>query len=178
MKKILFLFIALSMLSGCAPKRGVIHAFAELPAATSARITIIRNYNPIGSTERYYPTVNGRKVAGLYTNEHAVFQLPVGQYAIGLMFPVIGLNTWWYDEIEKNVEANREYYFLLSPKFKLISISGVEIEEIDQQDAKDRLQHSSLVPTGTVSESPDLAAKVLSIPSKIIGLKEDEGEKE
>jgi len=117
-------------------------------------------------------------VAGLYTREHAVFQLPVGQYAIGLMFPVIGLNTWWYDEIEKNVEANREYYFLLSPKFKLISISGVEIEEIDQQDAKDRLQHSSLVPTGTVSESPDLAAKVLSIPSKIIGLKEDEGEKE
>ncbi len=177
MKRVILLFLVLSLVSACAPKRGLIHTFAKLPAETSGQITIIRNYNPIGSTERYYPTVNGKKVAGLYTKEHTVFQLPAGQYTIGLMFPVIGLNTWWHDEMEKTIEVNRKYYFLLSPTFKLISISGVEIEEIDQIDAEKRVQRSSFIATGTVSENPDLAAKVLSIPSKIIGLKEDEGER-
>jgi len=174
----MFLFIALTLFSGCAPKRGLIHTMIDFPAETSAQITIIRNYNPIGSTVRYYPTVDGKKVAGLYTNEHTEFRLPAGKYAFGLMFPVVGLDTWWQDEIEKNIEVNRAYYFLLSPKFKLISITAVEIEEINIHDANKRLQRSTLVPTGSVSDNPDLAAKVLSIPSKIIGLQEDEGNKD
>jgi len=178
MKRIMLLLLALTLLAGCAPKRGVIHSFAELPAETSAQITFIRNYNPIGSTVRYYPTVDGKKVAGLYTNEHTIFRLPAGRYAFGLMFPIIGLDRWWQDEMEKDIEAKRHYYFLLSPKFKLINMTAVEIEEINQHDADKRVQRSTLVPTGSVSDNPDLAANVLSIPSKIIGLKEDEGEKD
>ena len=177
MKKVMLLLLALTMFSGCAPKRGTIHALAELPQATSAQITIIRNYNPIGSTVRYYPTVNGKKVAGLYTKEHTSFQLAAGKYSIGLMFPIIGLDTWWRDELEMKFEAKKHYYFLLSPKFELISLPGVEIEEIEYEDASQRVKSSTLVPTGTVSQNPGIPAKIISAPSKAIGFGEDEGNK-
>jgi len=171
-KRSILILLVFAALSGCAnaPKRGKIYSLPVLPPEESAEITVLRNYNLSGSAIRYYPTVNGEKVEGLYTNEHTIFQLTEGTYRLGIELPLIGSNSWRKDGIEQNIQSRKKYFFLLSPK-----LLGVEIEGIDENEATERLRNSTFVPTGAASGDPDATARILFSPFKFLGLKEDEG---
>jgi len=170
MKKITLLILVLIVADGCAPKRGEIYSMQETPSKTTAKITVMRNSNIFGSAIRYYPTVDGKKVAGLYTKEHVVFYLPENTYRIGIKFPLVGSNAWKEDELTKKIEASRQYYFLLSPTF-----GGVEIEEVNKKQAQKQLVGSVPIKTGHASSNTD-AATIIFAPFKFIGLGEDESE--
>ena len=170
MRHLLKISIIGLLLISCAPKMGKIHTMPELKGESSAEISIMRNYNFWGGGVRLYPTVNGKKVAGLYTNHHVQFQLHEGKYTFGLMVPDVVLGIWKEENnINKNIEANKQYYFLLSP-----GVMGMEIEEIDQKDAEKRLLSSNLVKTGSLSENLDPLGKVLMPIGSLMGLDEDD----
>ena len=157
--------------SGCAPKMGEIHSMPKLDSESTAEISIMRNYNFVGGAIRLYPTVNGKKIAGLYTNHHVQFRLKEGKYTFGLMVPDVFFGRW-VDEnkIEKNVEAKKQYYFMLSPTL----LEGMEIEEIDQKEGEKRISSSNLIQTGTLSDNLDPIGKVLMPIGGLMGLGEDD----
>ena len=170
MKRIVLTLFTLIVASGCAPKMGEIHSMPKLDSKTAAEISIMRNYNYIGGGIRYYPTVNGKKIAGLYTKHHVQFRLNEGTYTFGIMAPDVLLGRWVKgNSIEKNIAANKQYYFLLSP-----GLMGSEIEEITQKDGEERISSSNLIQTGTLSENLDPLGKVIMPIGKVIGLDEDD----
>ena len=149
---------------------GEIHTMPILKSESTAEISIMRNYNIAGSTTRVYPTVNGKKIAGLYTKDYVRFYLKEGKYTFGLMQPDIIAGRWIEENsIEKNVEANKKYYFLLSPAFL-----SMEIEEINQKDGESRISTSDLVQAGSLSGDPDPISTILIPVGNIMGLDEDD----
>ncbi len=156
MIKIIFYFTTLLFMFGCAPKMGKIYAIQEKKSEATAEISIIRNYNFGGSGIRLYPTVNNRKVAGLYTKDYVRFYVEEGKYIFGLSYPDVIFGKWVKEkEIKKYIKANNQYYFLLSP-----SLFGMEIEEINKTDGEKRISSSTLIETGKLSSVPDCISKV------------------
>ena len=130
----------------------------------TAEISIIRNYNTSGSVTRVYPTVNGKKIAGLYTEDYVRFYVEKGVYIFGLMVPAHGR---WIDKnkVKKNVQVKKRYYFLISPSF----LNGFEIEEIDEAEGEKRILTSDLIQTGKISSNPDPFSKALIPVFRIMG---------
>ena len=142
----------------------------ENKSETTAEISIIRNYNFSGSGVRLYPTVNGQKIAGLYTNDYVHFYLREGKYIFGLSYPNVILGNWIKEqEIKKYVKANNQYYFLLSP-----SLVGMEIEEINKTVGEKRISSSRLIEAGKLSSEPDALIKFIKPLTDTVGLKEEE----
>ncbi len=48
----------------------------------------------------------------------------------------------------------------------------MEIEELEKDDAKDRISSSRLIKTGTLSDEPGVIIKVLEPIGKLIGIRE------
>lgn len=119
-------------------------------------IIVLRNYNYYGAGIHYWITLNEEDVAGLYTNEHTAFLLPIGQYRIGVRCHGGWLPTWKLDEINIDVEPNQTYYFLVTPKVRLLLNDCGEIELISEEDGLNRLKKSNKVPTGTYSKDMKL----------------------
>jgi len=168
---LIIIFIGL-LFAGCAPKMGEIYTMPKLKSESVAEISIMRNYNFFGSAVRLYPTVDGKKIAGLYGKEYVRFHLEEGKHTFSIMFPDIVLGRWVEEnKIEKNIEATKRYYFLLSP-----GIMAMEIEEITQEQGEKRISSSDLVLSGSISDQPDALGKVLLPAFKVIGLGEDDGQ--
>jgi len=169
MKKIIMCISALFFLVGCAPKMDKLYTIEENKSNKSAEISIIRNYNFGGSAIRLYPTVNNRKIAGLYTKNYIRFYLREGKYVFGLSYPNVVFGKWVKEQaIKKYVRANNQYYFLLSP-----SLFGMEIEEIDKPEGEKRIFSSTFIKTGKLSNEPDAVVKLIRPISDILSLKED-----
>jgi len=170
LKRIILMLFILIAASGCAPKMGEIHTMPKLDNKTAAEISIMRNYNFVGGAIRLYPTVDGKKIAGLYTKHHVQFQLKEGKHTFGVMAPNVVFGYWTKgNSIEKDIETNKKYYFLLSP-----GIAGMEIEEINQKEGLKRISSSTFTQTGTLSENQDPIGKVLMPIGKAMGLDEDD----
>ena len=170
MKNIIMALVVLLLVSGCAPKMDKIHFMPEKKTESTAEISIIRNYNILGSAIRGYPTVNGQKIAGLYTKDYVHFNLEEGKYKFGLMFPDVLLGVWIKENtIEKYIQAKKQYYFLITPTF-----IGMEIEEISYKDGEERISSSSLINTGNLSHEPDPVVKIIKPLTDTIGLDEDD----
>ncbi len=171
MKKFILIITTLLFASGCAPKMGEIRAMPKLDGEATSEISIMRNYNFVGSGIRLYPTVNGKKIAGLFSTDYVRFRLKEGKYTFGLMVPDVIFGRWNEEnKIEKKIVANNKYYFLLSPKL----LDGMEIEEVDSKEGEERLSHSDRVETGNLSNDRDPIAAVLTPVANIMGLDEDD----
>ena len=171
MKKRLLLWISLLLLfSGCAPKIGKIHAMNEKKSESTAEISIIRNGNVVGSAIRYYPTVNDKKIVGLYTNDYVHFYLKEGEYKFGLTYPDVAFGRWMKGNfIKKEVKAGMQYYFLLSPTL----LFTTEIEEVDKEAGEEMIPSSKLVKTGKLSDNPSSVAKAVKPIGHILGIEEN-----
>ena len=167
-KIILYLFVFL-FIYGCTPKMDKVYAIQTQTSKRTAEISIIRNYNFSGSAIRIYPTVNDRKVAGLYTKDYIRFYVEEGKYIFGLTYPNVILGKWVKEKgIKKFVKANHQYYFLISP-----TLVGMEIEEINKTDGEKRISSSTYIETGKLSDKPDLIAKTIKPLAGVVGLKEE-----
>ena len=171
MKKQLLLWISLLLLTtGCAPKIGKIHAMNESKSLNTGEVSIIRNYNYAGSAVRLYPTVNNKKIAGLYTKDYVHFFLKEGTYKFGLMFPDVISGKWIKANfIDKQIKSNSQYYFLLSP-----TLFSMEIEEIEKEDAIKRISSSTLVKTGVLSNEAGVIVNAIKPIGDLMGLKEND----
>jgi len=169
--KLLLSLFAVLVSSGCtAPKIGKLHTIKQAKTTTTGEVTIIRNNNFYASGVRYYPTIDDKKIAGLYTKEYVHFYLKSGVYTFGASVPNIALGKWHKGKtIEKYIEKNRQYYFLISPTY-----TSVTFNEIDQQDAEKRISKSRLVSTGTLSDNPDSMVEIMQPVNNILGLKEND----
>jgi len=170
-KKLLLWGSVLLLTTGCAPKIGKLYVMDENKSALTAEVSIIRNYNFEGSGIRFYPTVENKKIAGLYTKDYVHFYLKEGNYKFGLMVPDVIFGRW-IDEnsIEKKIKAEQKYFFLLSPTF----ISSMEIEEIEQKEAEERMASSRLIKTGTLSNEVGVVGDIIKPLSDLMGLDENE----
>ena len=111
-------------------------------------ITMLRNYNFIGSGIHFWPIVNGIEVSALYPNEHISFQLDSGKHRLGVRCYHLFTPMVFEDELEISIIKNNQRFFLLSfdPFF-----GCAEIEEIEEEEATNRLSDSKRIPTGKIS---------------------------
>jgi len=172
MKKQLAWISFIFIITGCvAPKIGKMHTMNKVKNATTGEISIIRNYNFIGSGVRLYPTVDNNKIVGLYSNEYTHFYLKEGTYNFGLMFPDIVSGKWIQENtLKKKIKAHKHYYFLISPAL----LWGMEIEELKKEDAEKRIRSSKLIQTGTLSKDAGFIIQAMQPISHFLELEEDD----
>ncbi len=131
MKKIGLIFLIVSLFTACSPKIVKLEQIARMDGKLSATITVIRNDDVIGFGIRYYPTINGEKVAGLYRNEYTEFDVLPGEYKFGVSIftdRILG-GRWTLNEINRVVEANHKYFFILGSSFPSPSINDLSDKE-------------------------------------------------
>lgn len=133
--KIFLIFLSILFTSGCVGVQNV-SRMKEGPLSEN-NITIMRNYNFVGSGAHYWPTVDGQVVAGIFGKQYVSFQLNPGRHLLG---------SRWGNEIEVEIKENEKRFFLMSP-----SLFRSEIEEIDNKEAEKRLQGYKRISTGHVS---------------------------
>jgi hypothetical protein len=142
-KLTLFVFMMLLM-CGCSTLVRPVKAIPELDSDGN-NITILRNYNYIGGGGRYWPTVDGQEVSGLFPKEHISFLLSPGKHSVGVHC------GWSDDQMEVNIQENEMRYFKISPN--LLNLIGcAEIEEIPKSEAIERLKKSTRIKTGYMSD--------------------------
>lgn len=142
-KSTFFLFVML-LLSGCSTYMRPVKALPEIEGGGN-NITILRNYNYIAGAMRYWPTVDGQEISGLFPKEHVSFLLPSGKHSVGVFC------GWSEDKMEVNIKEKEMRYFKISPNlFNLVGCA--EIEEISTAEAIDRLKKSTLIKTGYMSD--------------------------
>lgn len=169
-KKIILFIFTILLISGCTPKMGTIYQMQELKSKVTSKVSIIRNYSVLGSEVRFYPTVNKQKVVGLYLNDYTSFYLKEGTYTFGLLVPDLVFASWIKENsIEKELEANKHYYFLVSPTFS----GHMEIEEIEKKEGEERISSSTFIGTG----NSGVLTEFIRPLSDLIGLNKDEEEK-
>lgn len=139
----MFVFMVLFM-SGCST---LVRPVKALPESDNDgnNLTILRNYNYFGAGGRYWPTVDGQEVSGLFPKEHISFMLSPGKHLVGVRC------GWSEDQMEVNIKENEMRYFKISPYF-LNPIVCAEIEEISKSEAIDRLKESTRIKTGFMSD--------------------------
>jgi uncharacterized protein YceK len=157
LKTMVFLLVIL-LLGGCASYMRPVKALPEAKNGDN-NITILRNYNYIGGGMRFWPTVNGQEISGLFPKQHISFKLPTGKNLIGVK---CGFGD---DQLEADIKENEQRYFKIS--INLLSLVNPfvcgEIEEIPEKEAIDRLTKSTLIKTGYMS---DCARNSVSFESK------------
>jgi hypothetical protein len=146
MKSLSLLILSLLLIPGCSMYVRPVKAIPESPSENN--VTILRNYNYVGGAMRYFPTIDGAEVAGLFPHQHVSVTLSPGPHKIGVR---CGFGD---DELEVTIKDNAKYYYKISPNlwsFVNPSVCG-EIEEIGQPDAIERLQASTRISTGHLSD--------------------------
>jgi hypothetical protein len=142
--KTIFFLLVILLLGGCASYMRPVKA---LPEANNGgnNVTILRNYNYISGGMRFWPTVDGQEISGLFPKEHVSFVLPSGKHSVGVRC------GWSDDQMEIIIKESEIRYFKISP-YLLNPIGCAEIEEITATEAIDRLKKSTLIKTGFMSD--------------------------
>jgi len=121
----LVFLIFVALLSGCA---SYLRPVKELPEAENNRsnnINILRSYNYIGAGIRYWPTVDGQEISGLFPKQYISFKVSPGKHQVGVRC------MWSQDQLEIDIKDNEIRFFKLSPDlWSFIGIGCAEIEEI------------------------------------------------
>lgn len=107
-------------------------------------VTILRNYNYVSGGLRFWPTVDGKEVSGLFSNTHISFMLSPGKHVIGVRC------CSSQDQLDVVIQEYDYRYFKLSPSWN--PFKGAEIEEITKEEAIYRLEKSTRIKTGHMSD--------------------------
>jgi hypothetical protein len=142
------LILSLTFLSGCASLREV-SSFDE--DDSSNNVTIMRNNNPLASGIHFWPTVDGKDIAGMHTNQHIVFFLEEGKHVLGVWCYGGPWPKWWHDELEVMIQPEQDHYFVLSPYV----FGCADIEQVTSEQARKRLRESKRIKTGEISSCDD-----------------------
>lgn len=142
-KLTIFVFMMLLM-SGCSTLVRPVKTLSESDSGGN-NITILRNYNYLGSAGRFWPTVDGQEVSGLFPKEHISFLLSPGKHSVGVHC------GWSDDQMEVNIQEKEMRYFKISP-YLFNPIGCAEIEEIPESEAIERLKKSTRIKTGYLSD--------------------------
>lgn len=138
-------FLFMMSLSGCASYMRHVKALPESDSGNN--ITMLRNYNYVGAAVRYWPTVDGQEISGIFPTEHISFILGPGKHYLGVRC------GWSEDQVEINVKDNEPRYFKLSPDlWSFLGAGCAEIQEISKTEATDRLGKSMRIKTGYMSD--------------------------
>lgn len=147
MKQLTLVFlIYMTLLSGCA---SYMRSVKGLPEDENSRnnITILRNYNYMGAGMRYWPTVDGQEISGLFPKQHISFMASPGKHQVGVRC------LWSQDQMEIDIKDDEIRYFKISlDLWGLIGIGCAEIEEIPKAEAIERLKTSTRIKTGYMSD--------------------------
>lgn len=142
----LILFIFMALLSGCS---SYMRPVKSLPEDENSRnnITILRNYNYIGAGMRYWPTVDGQEISGLFPKQYISFMVSPGKHRVGVRC------MWSQDQLEIDVKDNEFRFFKISlDLWGFIGLGCAEIEEIPKTEAIERLETSTRIKTGFMSD--------------------------
>lgn len=140
-----FFLLVMLLLSGCSTYMRPVNALPEIEGGGN-NITILRNYNYIAGAMRYWPTVDGQEVSGLFPKEHISFMLSSGKHLVGVRC------GWSEDQTEVNIQENEMRYFKISPYLLNPIGCAAEIEEIPKSEAINRLKESTRIKTGFMSD--------------------------
>ncbi len=141
----LVFFILIALLSGCT---SYLRQVTGLPEDEGSRnnITILRNYNYNGAAIRYWPTLDGEEISGLFPKQHISFMASPGKHQVGVRC------MWSQDQMEIDIKENEIRFFKISlDLWGLIGIGCAEIEEISKAEAIERLKTSTRIKTGFMS---------------------------
>ena len=140
--KIVSLLMLLLMVSGCVPLRKV----KPLPETENlGNISILRDNDLSGRANRFWPTVDGEDVAGLFTSEYVSFDLPSGTHWLGVR--CTNANQPHY-ELEVETAAEKRRYFRITHSFA----TSCKIKEISESEALGMIGHFDRIKTGYISD--------------------------
>lgn len=138
----LSIFVFIVFLSGCSSYMRPVIALPEHESAGN-NITILRNYNYVSGGMRFWPTVDGKEVSGLFSKTHISFELLPGKHSIGVRC------GWSEDQLEVMIKEDELRYFKISPVYLF---GCAAIEEIPKAEAIERLAKSTRIKTGYMSD--------------------------
>jgi hypothetical protein len=119
----------------------------EVSNQSDNNITVLRDDSILGSAIHFWPTVDGKDIAGLLTNQYISFKLDHGVYKLGVRCFGGWIQTWGHDQIVIDIENNTSKYYLISPAF----IGCADIEKLLEEDAEKLLKSSQRIKTGHIS---------------------------
>lgn len=143
--KTLFLILCAVLAAGCntMPKVTTVNESNGLGNAT-----ILRNFNFYGAAAYYWPTVDGKVISGIFSDQYVSFNLTPGEHEVGVSC-CIALAPWLYDGMKIKVVEGVRRYFLLSPT--IAGVGYAEIEEISEEEATARIAKATRIKTGFIS---------------------------
>lgn len=141
------IIIMIALLCGCSAYMRPVKSAIEDENIENNNVTILRNYNYFGSAMRYWPTLDGQEISGIFPKQHIAIKVPPGKH-------MVGVNCQWSeDQMEININPNESKFFKISlHPASLIGLACAEIEEISKAEAVERLISSARVKTGHVSD--------------------------
>jgi len=149
MKLLLLVFFVVALfLGGCTTLMRPVIAQHEAEPEDANNVTVLRNYNYIGGGGRYWPTIDGEEVSGIFPKQHVSIKLPIGKHIIGVRC------GWGEDQLEIEIKENEQRFFKVSPDlwFFVNPLACAEIEEISKSEAANRLKESTRIKTGYISD--------------------------
>ena len=149
MKLLLLVFCVFALfLGGCTTLMRPVKAQPEAEVEDVNNVIVLRNYNYFGAGGRYWPTIDGEEVAGIFPKQHVSIKLPIGKHIIGVRC------GWGDDQLVVEIKENEQRLFKVSPDlWAFISpFACAEIEEISKSDAVNRLMKSTRIKTGFISD--------------------------
>ncbi len=122
-------------------------------------VTVIRNGNFFGSGIRFWVTVDGENVAGLFTKQYVNFGLAEGSHKIGIRY--LGgsfLPAWEHVQVDIDVSKNESQFYLLSP-----GVLQCDIERIEEKEALERIRESLEIQLGSAAPCNRGVEKILCL---------------
>jgi len=80
----LAVFVLMILLQGCSMFMRPVSAVSELEPREQNNVFIMRSYNYIGGGGRFWPTVDGKEVSGLFAKQFVAFSLAPGRHSLGV----------------------------------------------------------------------------------------------
>ena len=141
-------FVLMVLLQGCSMFMRPVSAVSELEPREQNNVFIMRSYNYIGGGGRFWPTVDGKEVSGLFARQYVAFSLPPGRHSLGV---TCGLGN---DELEVDIKELTSHYYKVSIDLWALMnpMACAEIEEIPRPEALGRLDNSVRIKTGFMSD--------------------------
>lgn len=159
---VLVAVVFLFFLAGCSTLMRPVTSLPEFDAEPDNNVTILRNYNYLGSAVRFWPTVDGQEISGLFPKQHNSFKISPGKHSLGVQ-------CWWSDDtLDVEIKENEQYNYMVSlDPFAFINpLACAEIEEISKSEAIDRLKKSTRIKTGHMSDCDGRSVLFESKPDK------------
>ena len=129
MKKILVIWMAVLVLTGCASSGRLASLPKVEPGTPSAKLVLYRISSLIGVTNSYYVILDGKEIFSLRSGEYTGFMIGSGDHVLGVKCFGGVSPTWKEQYVMHTFSPGGEYFFEIGPDLNCARIKAVSSDE-------------------------------------------------